>query len=77
MAAAAAQKNPAEDGDVVERADRCATPRTTRAGEDDRFVTRQAGDADVEEAAEGEAEEDGEEGGEQGQWRGSGTTVIE
>jgi hypothetical protein len=34
---------------------------------DDGFVAGQAGDADVEEAAEGEAEEDDEDGDERGQ----------
>jgi len=67
VAAAAAEDDPAEDRDVVECADGRAAAGTARAWEDDGFVAGQAGDADVEEAAEGEAEEDGEDGDEQGQ----------
>jgi hypothetical protein len=67
MAAAAAEKNPAEDGDVVTGADGRGATRTAGARADDGFVTGQAGDADVEEAAEGEADEDDEDGDERGQ----------
>lgn len=63
--AAAAKENPAENRNVVGGLDPSAAARATRAWVNDGFVARQAGDADVEEAAEGEAEEHGEDGDEQ------------
>jgi hypothetical protein len=77
VAAASAEKNPAEDGDVVEGADGRGAVRAAGARADDGFVTGQAGDADVEEAAEGEAEEDDEGCDEQDQRLGSATNLLE
>lgn len=74
-AAAATEKNPAEDGDVVAGADHRAATGAVRTRVDDGLVARQARDADVEEAAEGEAEDGGEDGDDRDQWVGSGTTV--
>ena len=67
VAAASAQQNPAQDGQIVTSADRRAAAGTARPRMDDRLMTRQAGDADVEEAAEGEAEEDDKDGKERDQ----------
>ena len=67
VAATAAEKNPAEDGDVVAGDDGGAAAWAARARADDGFVTRQAGDTDVEKAAEGEADEDDEDGDERDQ----------
>lgn len=67
MAATAAEKNPAEDGDVVAGSNGRGATRAAGARVDDGFVTGQAGNANVEEAAEGEAEEDDEDGDERGQ----------
>lgn len=66
-AAAAPEKNPAEDGDVVACQNGRAAIGTMGRWADDGFVVRQPGDADVEEAAEGESEEDDEDGDEEGQ----------
>ena len=62
--AAALEKDPAEEGDVVGGSDGRAAAGAAGAGADDGFVARQACDADVEEAAEGEPEEDDEDGDE-------------
>jgi len=67
MAAAGAQENPAQEGKVVEGADGRAATRAAGARADDRLVARQARDADVEEAAEGEAEDCDEDGDDEGQ----------
>jgi hypothetical protein len=67
IAAVAAEKDPAKNGNVVVGADGRGATRAAGARADDGFVTRQAGDADVEEAAEGEAEEDDEDGDERDQ----------
>lgn len=65
MSAAAAEKNPAEDGDVVAGPDHRPAARAVGAWADDGFVARQARDADVEAAAEGQAEDGGEDGTQQ------------
>jgi hypothetical protein len=75
MAAAAAEKKPTEDGDIVAGSDGRVAAGTAGARVDDGFMAGQAGDANVEKATESEAEEDDENGDERDQGWGSGTTV--
>lgn len=53
-ATAAPQQEPAEDGDIFQRRDEPLAVRAARARADDGVMPRQAGDTDVEEAAEGQ-----------------------
>ncbi len=57
-AAFTAQGDVAQDGDVVPGTYGCVATRAVRWGRDDRFFTRNAVNADVEEAAEGGSEEE-------------------
>lgn len=76
MAATSEKKEPAEQGDVIAGRDRGLAARAVRGRTHDGFVTRQAGDADIEEAAEGEAEEDDEDGDDGDQVGFSGSTLM-
>jgi hypothetical protein len=59
IAAVGAEQNPAENRDVVVPADRVATARTVGTRFVDALVRRQAGDADVQKAAEEQTEDEG------------------
>ena len=64
--AAAAERQPAEQRDVVVPGDRVLAPRATRARVDDRLLGRDAQDAYVGEAADDGAEDEEDEGGQGG-----------
>ena len=58
VATASTEKYPTQDGDVVVPGDGASAVRARGAWRDYRTVTRKAGDADIEEAAERESEEE-------------------
>jgi len=62
VAAFAAEEEPTEDGDVVVRLDGGLAARAARGRVDDGEALGNAGDANVEEAANDDAEEEKEEG---------------
>jgi len=63
-AAAVAEENPAQEGEVFPPGERVSAASAVGAGESDVFSLWEPGEADVEEAAEGEAEEAGEDAAE-------------
>ena len=58
----AVKQEPAEHRDVVVRFDGCFAPWTTRSGRNNRNSFRNAGDADIQEAADDDAKEEEKEG---------------
>ena len=74
-AATSAEECPAQERNVVAGSDRRAAVGATGARADDGEMLRQATDADIEEAAEGESEEDDEDGGEDGRGLAPGNAV--
>ena len=61
IAAFAAEKDPTEDGDVVVRLDGCLTARAVGRWGNNGFAFRNAGDANIQEAADDDAEKEKEE----------------
>ena len=55
MPAAAAKHEPTDQGDVVAPANGSAASRTMGCGSDNRFVARNAADANIQETAEGQS----------------------